>query len=54
MHPAIKVKGLTKKFGEFMAVDHISFEVGKGEIFGFFVFPANFQSEALAGRTPTL
>ncbi|MDE5554030.1 MAG: ABC transporter permease [Muribaculaceae bacterium] len=26
----------------------------KGEIFGFFVIPANFQSDALAGRTPTL
>lgn len=26
---------LTKKFGDFVAVDHISFEVNKGEIFGF-------------------
>ena len=26
---------LTKKFGDFTAVDHISFEVNKGEIFGF-------------------
>ena len=31
----IEVNGLTKKFGEFTAVDHISFEVTKGEIFGF-------------------
>lgn len=31
----IVVEGLTKKFGDFTAVDHISFEVGKGEIFGF-------------------
>lgn len=31
----IKVNQLTKKFGDFMAVDHISFEIGKGEIFGF-------------------
>lgn len=31
----IKVKDLTKKFGDFTAVDHISFEVKKGEIFGF-------------------
>lgn len=31
----IKVKGLTKKFGSFTAVDHISFDVGSGEIFGF-------------------
>ena len=27
--------GLTKRFGDFVAVDHISFEVAKGEIFGF-------------------
>ncbi len=31
----IVVKDLTKMFGAFTAVDHISFEVGKGEIFGF-------------------
>lgn len=31
----IEVKDLTKKFGNFYAVDHISFEVNKGEIFGF-------------------
>jgi ABC-2 type transport system ATP-binding protein len=31
----ISVKGLTKKFGDFTAVDDISFEVRKGEIFGF-------------------
>lgn len=31
----IEVNELTKKFGTFVAVDHISFSVGKGEIFGF-------------------
>ena len=31
----ISVKDLTKKFGSFTAVDHISFDVRKGEIFGF-------------------
>lgn len=31
----IKADQLTKKFGDFYAVDHISFEVYKGEIFGF-------------------
>ena len=31
----IETKGLTKRFGSFTAVDHISFEVGRGEIFGF-------------------
>ena len=33
--PAISVRDLTKRFGSFTAVDHISFDVGKGEIFGF-------------------
>ena len=32
---AVKVQNLTKKFGDFTAVDDISFEVKKGEIFGF-------------------
>ncbi|WP_300699374.1 ATP-binding cassette domain-containing protein [Bacteroides sp.] len=31
----IEVEGLTKRFGNFTAVDHVSFEVHKGEIFGF-------------------
>ena len=31
----ISVKDLTKRFGAFTAVDSISFEVGRGEIFGF-------------------
>lgn len=31
----ITAKNLTKRFGEFTAVDHISFSVQKGEIFGF-------------------
>jgi ABC-2 type transport system ATP-binding protein len=30
----IHAENLVKKFGSFTAVDHISFEVGKGEIFG--------------------
>jgi ABC-2 type transport system ATP-binding protein len=32
---AITCKGLTKRFGDFIAVDNISFEVNTGEIFGF-------------------
>jgi len=32
---AIKVEGLTKKFGAFKAVDNLSFDVREGEIFGF-------------------
>ena len=32
---AISVKGLTKRFGAFTAVDHITFDVAGGEIFGF-------------------
>ena len=35
MEPVIITENLTKKFGAFTAVDSISFEVGKGEIFGF-------------------
>lgn len=31
----ISVRNLTKKFGSFTAVDHISFDVKRGEIFGF-------------------
>ena len=31
----IEVEGLTKRFGAFTAVDHISFSVRPGEIFGF-------------------
>ncbi len=33
--PAIEVKGLGKTFGPFTAVDGISFEVRRGDIFGF-------------------
>ena len=33
--PVIEVDQLTKCFGNFMAVDHISFQVNRGEIFGF-------------------
>ena len=31
----IQTEQLTKRFGTFTAVDHLSFEVRKGEIFGF-------------------
>lgn len=31
----IRVEELTKRFGDFTAVDHITFQVGRGEIFGF-------------------
>ena len=32
---AVKVEGLTRRFGDFVAVDNISLSVGKGEVFGF-------------------
>ena len=32
---AVCLKDLTKKFGDFTAVDRVSLEVAKGEIFGF-------------------
>lgn len=35
MNKVITVNGLTKRFGNFTAVDHITFDVAKGEIFGF-------------------
>ena len=31
----IEADDLTKRFGNFTAVDHVSFQVGKGSIFGF-------------------
>jgi ABC-2 type transport system ATP-binding protein len=31
----VKVEGLTRKFGDFVAVDNISLRIEKGEIFGF-------------------
>src|ERR1700731_1114675 len=35
MSAMIECEGLTKRFGTFTAVDHVSFSVGKGSIFGF-------------------
>jgi ABC-2 type transport system ATP-binding protein len=35
MDNAVIVKDLVKKFGNFVANDHLSFEVKKGEVFGF-------------------
>jgi len=34
-YPAIIAKNLTKRFGDFTAVNDVSFEVDRGEIFGF-------------------
>ena len=35
MSPSITVQNLTYRYGNHLAVDHISFEVGEGEILGF-------------------
>jgi ABC-2 type transport system ATP-binding protein len=35
MHKVIEVENLTRAYGDFKAVDNISFDVEKGEIFGF-------------------
>lgn len=32
---AIEARGLTKRFGDFTAVDHVDFRIERGEIFGF-------------------
>ena len=32
---AIEAEGLTRRFGDFVAVDHVNFRIGRGEIFGF-------------------
>ncbi len=32
---AIEAQDLTKRFGDFIAVDHVNFRIGRGEIFGF-------------------
>jgi ABC-2 type transport system ATP-binding protein len=31
----LEVEGLTKKFGSFTAVDHVTFSVKPGEVFGY-------------------
>src|SRR5262245_40071809 len=33
--PAIEADGLTRRFGDFTAMDHVSFLIARGEIFGF-------------------
>ncbi len=33
--PAVEIEDLMKRFGDFVAVDHVSFSVRRGEIFGF-------------------
>src|SRR5579862_6462366 len=33
--PAVKTDNLVKNFGSFVAVDHVSLQIAKGEIFGF-------------------
>ncbi len=35
MTPAIELRGLTKKFGDFTAVDGVTFTVDTGEVLGF-------------------
>jgi ABC-2 type transport system ATP-binding protein len=33
--PIVRVDGLTKRFGSFTAVDHVTFEVEPGEVLGY-------------------
>lgn len=32
---AVEMEGLVKRFGDFVAVDHVTLQIGRGEIFGF-------------------
>lgn len=48
---AVEVIDITEKLDSYH--DAIT-KVRQGEIFGFFVIPSNFESDALGGRTPTL
>ncbi len=34
--PALSVEHLTKRFGNRVAFDDVTFDVGRGEVFGFF------------------
>ncbi len=34
-HPAIRISGMTKRFGDIVAVDELSLRVDSGEVFGF-------------------
>ncbi|MCX6642596.1 MAG: ABC transporter ATP-binding protein, partial [Candidatus Bathyarchaeota archaeon] len=34
MGNVIEIKGLTKKYGDLVAVDHVSYDISEGEIFG--------------------
>ncbi len=34
MRPILEVKNLAKKYKEKLAVDHVSFEIGEGEVVG--------------------
>jgi ABC-2 type transport system permease protein len=46
----IKVQNLSRTFGDFKAVDDISFEVAAGEIFAFLVAPVS-RIQIMLGRT---
>ena len=35
MPNAVEIRSLTKRFGDFVAVDHVTLTVPQGEIFGF-------------------
>ena len=35
MNAVVEAKRLTRKFGNFVAVDHVEFKIYQGEIFGF-------------------
>ena len=54
--PLIKVRDVTRRFGAFVAADRVSFDVPRGQIFGFLgpngslARPVGLRGEALSGR----
>ena len=50
----IRVSELTRKYGEFLAVDHISFEVSRGEILGYLNSDDTLLPQAVSRLVATL
>ncbi|MDG4869997.1 ATP-binding cassette domain-containing protein, partial [Guyparkeria sp. 1SP6A2] len=51
---AIEARGLTMRFGDFTAVDHVDFRIRRGEIFGFLGSNGCGKSTTMTMRTGPL